>query len=188
MDEGKKFQGNQYKKIGFLKRTWRAFIRGVKLVLIWSVIIATVVLAVRHYFPKVMVKVVEREVITDTLSNKIEEIKGGIIADIKQGESLGKKDCDSLITFDPNPTNKKVEIPSLGCYQYKVSTVQYYYKKLYNQDISRREAIEIALDTDRAGKLTYDIVFKENGARNWYNTSKKYNIPARIALLNEILK
>lgn len=166
---------------------WQVFkyrlFKFIRSILKWSIIIGIIVLGVRYFFPKVMVQVIEREVITDTLQSKIETLKGGIIADIKLGESLGKPESAGLIVYD---TNKEM---SIGSYQWQIKSVQYYYKKLYKKDITRKEAILIALDDDEAGKLTYDVVFGEKeGWRNWYNTSKKYNIPARLALLEQLTK
>lgn len=153
----------------------------IRKLIIWSVILTTIVFSVRYFFPKVMVKVIEREVITDTLSKKIEDVKSGIIADIKLGESLGKPESAGLIIYD---TNKEM---SIGSYQWQIKSVQYYYKKLYKKEISRKEAILIALDDSLAGKLTYDVVFGEKeGWRNWYNTSKKYNIESRLKLLAQL--
>lgn len=172
------FHGNQHVKIGFFKKAWRTIVTAIKQLIKWSIIVGVIGLTIHYYFPKVMVKIVEREVITDTLTNKIEEVKAGIIADIKKGESQNKPESAGLLIFD---SNKQA---SLGSYQFQIKTVQHYYKKLYGKTITQKEAILIALDDGQAGKLTYDIVFGEkDGYKNWYNTSKKYNIPERLILL-----
>lgn len=114
-----------------LKRTWfgrlvyktKMFL---KAVLFWSVVIGSIFLAVRIFFPKVEYSIVEKEIVIDNLSEKINELKGELMDTLKKSESVGVTDCSSLITFDPHPTKKSVEVPSLGCYQFKVSTVIYY--------------------------------------------------------------
>jgi len=144
---------------------------------------------VRVFFPKVEYSIVEKEVVVDNLSEKINELKGELMATLKKGESLGSKECNALITFDPNPNNKKVEIASIGCYQFKVSTVIYYYKKLYGQDITRTQAMQIAIDEHKAGELARDIIFKEKGGLdNWYNTAKKNDLYSKLAIIRQLEK
>lgn len=177
-----------------LNRTWlgRQIYRAkvfLKALLFWAVVIGSIFLAVRIFFPKVEYSIVEKEIVIDNLSEKINELKGELMATLKKGESLGSKECNALITFDPNPNNKKVEVPSLGCYQFKVSTVIYYYKKLYSKDITRTEAIQIAIDENRAGELARDIIFKEKGGiENWYNTTNKYGLREKLAIIKSLEK
>ncbi len=124
----------------------------------------------------------------DSLSTKIEQLKEEVLDLVKQGESQNKDEDYALITFDPHKTNNKVEIASVGSYQYKIPTVIFYYKKLYNQDITRKQAVLIALDDNKARSLTKDIIFKENGVRNWFNTKNKYNLEDKIAVINKLTK
>ncbi len=136
-------------------------------------------LVAQHYFPKY--KIIEREVINDTLALKIEELKSAIIDDIKKGETSNAPESAGVIIFD---TNKRA---SIGSYQFQIRTVQHYYKKFYSKDITQKEAILIALDDTQARLLARDIVFREKaGYENWYNTSKKYNIASRVALVNNL--
>lgn len=185
------YNGKRMKDIYPYATKWQVFkyktMKFIRKLIFWSILLTVLVFTIRYAFPKVEYSIVEKQVVIDNLSEKVNQLKGELIADIKKGESLGKVDCDSMITFDPNVNNKKVEIPSLGCYQYKVSTVQHYYKKLYNQDITRKEAILVAMDENKAGELTRDIVFKEKGGLdNWYNTSKKYDLYNKLAIINKL--
>lgn len=129
-----------------------------------------------------------QEVILDNLTGKVNELKGQLVSEIKQCESGGIKEEDGLVTFDPHPKNKKVQVPSFGSYQFKKSTVQYYYKKFYDKDISGKEAILIALDDQKAGELTSDIIFKDEALNNWFNCSKKLNSRAKLDIINNLLK
>ena len=121
----------------------------------------------------------------------ISELKDKIVTKINDCERAGKTEDDALITFDPHKTNKKVEAPSLGTFQYKITTVQYYVKKLYNQDISRKQATLWALDDERARELTHDILIykgqdtkKELG--NWYNCTNKHNLKDIVDIINDL--
>jgi len=83
---------------------------------------------------------------------------------------------------------KKILVPSFGSYQFKKSTVQFYYKELYNKDITGLEAINIALSDEKAGELASDIIFKENALNNWYNCTKKHNLQGKLDIINLLLK
>jgi len=185
--------GRRQSPIDLNRTAWGRFVYRAKSFLkrlfFWAVVIGSIFLAVRIFFPKVEYSIVEKEIVIDNLSEKINELKGELIDTLKKGESLGSKECNALITFDPNPNNKKVEIPSLGCYQFKVSTVIYYYKKLYNKDITRTEAIAIAIDENKAGELARDIIFKEKGGLdNWHNTAKKNDLYSKLAIIKQLEK
>lgn len=137
---------------------------------------------------KIVYKQVEKEVILDNLKAKINQLKGELILSLRNCESSGYKESDGLVTFDGSKTNKKVEIPSFGLYQFKKSTVIYFYKSLYNKDISGYDAVLIALDEEKSSQLTSDIVFKIDGSlgANWYNCTKKYNLQGRLDIINSL--
>jgi hypothetical protein len=177
-----------------LNRSWlgrrayelKVFLKGL---FFWAVVIGSIFLAVRIFFPKVEYSIVEKEIVIDNLSEKINQLKGELIDTLKKAESMGSKDCSSLIVFDPNPTNKKVEVASLGCFQFKSSTVIYYHKKLYGKEITRKDAILLALDENKSAQLASDIIFTEKGSlKNWYNSSKKYDLYSKLEIINELQK
>lgn len=129
-----------------------------------------------------------QEVILDNLTAKINELKGKLVSDLKQCESGGVSEDTALITFDPHPTKKNVQIASLGNYQFKVSTIQFYYNKFYSQDLTNKEAVLIALDDEKAGKLASDIIFRDGSLGNWYNCSKKMGLENQLKIIRELEK
>lgn len=132
---------------------------------------------------------IEKEVILDNLIAKINELKGNLVKDIKTCESGGYKESDGLITFDPHKTNKSVAPASIGSYQWKVASVKYYYNLLYGKTITGKEAILIALDDEKAGELTSDVIFKtDNGLSNWINCSNKVGGKARLEVIKQLEK
>lgn len=161
---------------------------------LYKFILLILVIGVGAYFiggklnKEIVYKQIEKEVILDNLTAKVNELKGSLIKDLKQCESGGLTEDDGLVTFDPHPTNKKVQVPSFGLYQFKKSTVQFYYSKFYGKDITGLEAIQIALSEERSAELTSDIIFKDGALDNWYNCSKKLGLQSRLNIINELLK
>lgn len=137
---------------------------------------------------EVVYKQVEKEVILDNLTGKVNQLKGELIGEIKQCESGGISEDKALITFDPHPTKKNVQIASLGNYQFKVSTIQFYYQKFYSKTITNKEAVLIALDDNKAGELATDIVFRDGALNNWYNCSKAHKLQDKLNVINTLLK
>ena len=132
---------------------------------------------------------IEKQVLVDNLSVKINELKGSLVSDIQKCESAGYNEDYGLIVFDGHKTNKNVEIPSIGTYQFKKSTVIYYYDTLYQKDITGKEAILIALDDQKAGQLASDIIFKtDNGLSNWLTCSNKINGKGRLEIIRQLEK
>ncbi len=160
-----------------IAETWRI----TKIIFWWSLIIASIGTITYFAFPHIKERIVERQIINDTLAEKVTEVQNKIVADIKTGESHSLPESAGLIVFDTN------HVASIGNFQFQVKTIQHYYKKFYGQNISQKEAILIALDDTKSTQLAHDILFKEkNGWSNWYNTSKKYNIESRLNLLASI--
>ena len=134
-------------------------------------------------------EIIDKQVILDNLIEKINELKGKLVNDIRQCESGGYEESDGLVTFDPHPTNKKVQALSFGLYQFKKSTVQHYYKTLMGKDITGLEAIQIALSEDKSAELASKIIFETtNGLSNWYNCTKKVNAKGQLETINMLLK
>lgn len=142
-----------------------------------------------RYNSEIVYKQIEKEVILDNLKAKINELKGSLVKDLRQCESGGYVESDGLVTFDPHPTNKKVQIASFGLYQFKKSTVIHYYKTLYNKDITGLEAINIALSEEKSAELASKIIFEtENGLSNWLNCSNKINGKGRLEIIRQLEK
>lgn len=159
-----------------------------KTILIVLILVSVSYLVGSKLNKEIVYKQIEKEIILDNLTEKVNELKGTLVSEIKSCESQGYKEEDGLVTFDPHPTKKSVQIPSFGNFQFKKSTVQYYYKTLYNKDITGKEAILIALDDQKAGQLTTDIIFKQGALSNWYNCSKKLNSQNKLDIINSLLK
>ena len=122
-------------------------------------------------------------VLFDNLTPKIEELKSKVVADIQKCESKGFKESDGIIIFDSN--NKA----SIGTMQFQKSTIIHYYKVLYGQTITPKEAILIALDDEKAEALAHDIIFKDSkGVSNWYNCANKINAKGRLETIKELAK
>ena len=119
----------------------------------------------------------------DNLTPKVEELKSELLADLRSCESQGRTEDDGLIVFDTN------SVASIGTLQYQVKTVQHYYKTLYGEDITRKEAILTALDDEKAGELALKIMFESgNKANDWLNCARKHNLNARIDLIKQLEK
>jgi len=140
------------------------------------------------YGSTIQYKQVEKEIILDNLVSKVNELKGGLMSELKACESGGVSEDKALITFDPHPTNKKVQIPSLGNYQFKVSTVQFYYKKFYGKEITNKEAVLIALSDEKAGELASDVIFRDGSLNNWYNCTKAHGLQNKLDIINLLIK
>lgn len=134
-------------------------------------------------------KHVEAATVTqDTLQVKINQLEDTVLDQIKLGESKQLTENDALITFDPSKKSNTENIPSIGLYQFKVGTVIAYEKKLYNKDVTPLEAVTIALDEQQSRQLAKDIIFKDNGIDNWYNTANAFGLRQQITIINELQK
>jgi hypothetical protein len=138
-------------------------------------------------YPTVKYQVVEKEVVLDNLTAKVDELKASLIKDIFDVERAGHIESDGLITWDPNPNRKSVQIASIGLCQFKVSTVQYYMTKLHQQTLTGKEAVLLALDEEKCKQLMNDVIFTEkDGWKNWLNSGIKVNAASRLAIIREL--
>lgn len=125
----------------------------------------------------------DREVKVDTLSVKVDELKSNLLDSLKSCESGGAKEDAGIVKFDSNA------VASIGSYQFQVKTIQHYYKTLYNQEISRKEAILIALDDEKARELASDIIFSDrDGIRNWLNCANKLGLRSQLNTIDLLIK
>ncbi len=78
---------------------------------------------------------------------------------------------------------------SRGAWQFQTKTVQYYYGKLYNKEITVDEAVLIAHTEDKARTLAYDIIWKEiGGVFNWQNCTDKLGLAQKIEIIRDLEK
>lgn len=120
---------------------------------------------------------------------RIERAKDKIVDSLaKECETKNIKDPDNFIKHDPHATKKLADkdLMSYGAWQYKISTVQLYYKKLYGQELSNLEAINVAMTREKAHELTKRILFEEKAPHNWYHCNNKLNLENAISIINNL--
>lgn len=133
----------------------------------------------------------DREVIKeiDTLSVKVAALEKEVIDELSACESAGHSEEDGIIIFDDNRagTLSKVNKASIGQFQFKVTTVQHYEKLRSGKVLTNKEAVIIALDTEKAADLAKWIIFEQTGGIfNWQNCSNKYGLADKVALIKKI--
>ena len=120
----------------------------------------------------------------DTLEAKIDTIKKSIVQELYACETSGVVEPQATIILDAN--NQM----SIGKAQWQIESVQYYVKKIYQKEISRTDAIEIAIDRNKdisLDMLTTEVLFDtKNGWKNWLLCGKKLNIPTKIEIINQL--
>lgn len=123
-------------------------------------------------------------IVVDKTPEKIDALKVALVQKVSDCERAGHSEEDGIIIFDSNAR------ASIGVLQFQKATVISYYKTLYGKDISGKDAVEIALDKDKAFALAKDIIFtSKNGvAADWVNCSKKYNLQTQVDLIKQLEK
>ena len=125
----------------------------------------------------------ENIVEVDVTPQKIESLKEDVVTRLQKCESAGHSEEDGIIVFDSN--NKA----SIGQLQFQKNTVMHYFKTLYGKDISSKEAVLIALDTEQARKLAKDIIFTtDNMVSDWLNCDKKLGLTPEVKLIKKLEK
>ncbi len=95
--------------------------------------------------------------------------------ELEQGELFYTNDPHSSISKKCNKVGGKrgISCDSWGILQFKIPTVQFYYKKLYGENLTEMEAMLVALDKNKATALAEDIIFKiEGGVWEWAGAQK----------------
>lgn len=182
------YMGKRMKDVYLHKTKWQLFVLKVKhfiKVCFWCALLVAIIIGIfesgSYLKPQVVYKQVEKEVILDNLTGKVNQLKGELVQDIRNCEGGGYVEDDGLIIFDSN------KVASIGVYQFQKKTVIHYYKQFYNQELTGKEAILLALDEEKANELATKIIFEaENGLSNWYNCSKKINGQGRLNIIKEL--
>ena len=116
-----------------------------------------------------------------SFEGKIEDLKADVVERLKQCESREATEDDAVI----NPHDGGS--PSFGLLQFKLATVQHYVKKFEGKDITRYEALQIAMDEERARALAKQVIFEEvGGVFNWENCTRIQNLAPRIEVIREL--
>lgn len=117
------------------------------------------------------------------LPAKIAQLQAGVVDQIKGCETPDLTVDDAPLILD---TNNKM---SIGKLMFQIATVQEYYKSLYGQDITRKDAVEIALDEASSTQLATDIIFKTSGGvDNWLNCANKLDLASKVTIIKQLSK
>lgn len=102
----------------------------------------------------------------DSFDGKVEKLKDEVVNKIAQCETKNAPQDMAIVKYDNNSrgTLTGKNVASIGVMQFKIGTVQHFYKELYGKDISNYEATLIALDNDKAKKLAKEAIFGIKGA------------------------
>ena len=82
-------------------------------------------------------------------------------------------------------TNNKA---SIGKLQFQAETVVNYTKLIERRTIDRKEAIQIALDGERAASLAKRIIFEKDGLGNWHLCSKQLRLAPEVKFIRSMMK
>lgn len=117
----------------------------------------------------------------DETKNKLDQLKSDILDDLKFCESGDMDEAQAPIILD---TNHEM---SVGLYMFQRNTVIHYYKVLYGEELTRKQAVEIAIDYSKARSLASDILFTtENGWKDWWTCSKKLDLEQKINVIRQL--
>lgn len=159
------------------------FVRFVKKLAFWSVIALLIYGAFQFGISSSETTYARETIEVDNLGKKVEQIKNEALDALMHCESAGYSEEDGIVIFDSNSK------ASYGQYQWQKASVQHYYKTLYNQEITPKQAVLIALETEKARKLAYDVIFTtEKGWSNWYNCANKTKLQETLALISKLEK
>ena len=118
-----------------------------------------------------------------TMEARLEMLKDGIIEELAECESNNAPQEEALVTYDNNSRETLTEkhVASLGVLQFKVATVQQFWKQLYGEEISNYEATILALDNERAKILAKEAIIGIKGAIwHWSCATKEMGIKIEI--------
>lgn len=122
---------------------------------------------------------------TQNISAKVDQMKNEVIGNIANLEN----ETNIPLVIDDN---KKGTLPrkdkiSIGCMQFKISTVQHYYNVLKKGEISDMDAVILALDCEKAKSLAREIVFETTGGLwNWSVATKEMG--TRVEIIKSLEK
>jgi hypothetical protein len=125
---------------------------------------------------------VVNERIVDAMPARVAELKRGVAEQLMACESSGATDEDGLIVFD---ANRKA---SIGRFQFQKATVIHYYNLIYGVKLTGKEAVMLALDTERAMELATRIMFetKSMAGMDWVNCDRKLDLDRQISIIKKL--
>jgi len=161
------------------------------------IVVLGLIVAYQYNHPKIVTNTVTVDISSAQYAQKIDSLEKSLVEGIHQCERQNYTESDGLVTFDPTDAQyakvqgkqhfvNKGEF-SFGTYQFKTSTIQYYYKTFYGKVVTGKEAILIALDDQKSADLTQDVLFKTtDGWKNWSNCSNMLKLVDQIVAIKKI--
>jgi hypothetical protein len=105
-----------------------------------------------------------------------------VVERLAKCETKGRTDANSVVIID---TNNKA---SIGKFQFQAETVANYTKLIEGRTIDRKEAIQIALDGERAARLAKRIIFEKDGLGNWHLCSEQLRLAPEVKFIQSMMK
>lgn len=123
---------------------------------------------------------------------KVDQLKSELAEELKGCESPGDTINTKPVIADNNAegTLKGGDIPSIGGFRFKVSTVTGYYKQMTGNQITPTEAVILALDYPRAKELAKFIIFEtkegDKGVDNWRTCAARLKLHSRVEAIKQL--
>jgi multidrug efflux pump subunit AcrA (membrane-fusion protein) len=170
-------------------------------ILVWIIILGAIIVGsaklYQTMYPKMIYKEIEVDVSDKMFAQKIDSLEKSVVKQVESCESVGFKESDALVTYDPTNTQRAVDSNnvivdkgqmSYGVLQFKTKTVQYYYKSLYGKTLTNLDAILVALNASSSEALAQDIMFTspKMGLTDWTNCSNRLNLEVLIVAIKKI--
>lgn len=123
----------------------------------------------------------------DIFSAKVEKLKDEVIEEIAKCESKNASQDLALVTYDNNSrgTLTGKHIASIGVMQFKVGTVQDFYKILHKSTLTNYEATMLALDNKKAKDFAKESIFKIQGAL-WHWSCATEEMGVRVTMIKSL--
>lgn len=114
---------------------------------------------------------------------KITKLQDEVLNTLSACETRGVTEKDATIILD---TNNKM---SIGRYQFQITTVQYYSKKLRGLELTRVEAITLSTSQEQATELAREIIFEvQGGIYNWANCARKHSLVSQVEFIKKLMQ
>lgn len=126
---------------------------------------------------------------TVSLPEKIEQLKQSLADEMSACEYPHFKQETAVPVWDDNkagtlPAKDKL---SYGAFQFKISTVQRFYKTLHGENLSNYEAIQKAMDEKEARALAIDAWINIKGSINEWSCANE-SMKAKVEIIRELEK
>jgi len=128
-------------------------------------------------------------VLKDNLTPKIEELKDKVIEQLAQCESKNAPQEMAIVKYDNNSkgTLTGKHVASIGVMQFKVGTVQDFYKTLHKKSLTNYEATLLALDNQKAKQFAKEAIFGIKGAIHHWSCADSAMV-AQVTMIKSLEK